>query len=364
MTQRMHQLFSDSGLLSRHERIPAETVLRELREHYGLEGALEAIDTEKDSTFRLRGGERDRLVKVSPPDEPVPVVRCQTDVIDWVERADPGIPVQSVVPALDGSRHRLLHDRDGRFLGVLRVLDFIPGRMLGETRPTPAQAAEVGAMLARVDVALRGFAHEGLERPMVWDIGRFEVLEPLLDSETDPARRELAAQVFAHYRSRLAPALPRLPAQVIHGDFSAFNAVVDPDGDPFVTGVIDFGDVQRGPVIFDPAVLLANHLLPAPEHPWARAREMLAGYLRVVPLSDEEIELLAVASLARVVMRVLVLNWRMTHVPERADYLRTHAREDWARIENACAYDLDRAGAFLRSAREEAGMPPARPAAP
>lgn len=351
MTQQLHQLFTDSGLLSRHDPAPPALVARALREHFGLEGTLEAIDTEKDSTFRLRGGERDRLVKVSPPDEPVPAVLCQLEVIDWVERADPAIPVQSIVRTLDGTGHHLLCD-EGRFLGVLRVLDFIPGKMLGDTTPTPEQAGQLGAMLGRVDLALRGFEHPGLERPLVWNISRFGILEPLLDSEPDPARRELAAQVFAQYRARLAPAVPRLPAQVIHGDFSAFNAVVDPEGEHFVSGVIDFGDVQRAPRIFDPAVLLANHLLPAPAHPWARARELLAGYLRVVPLSEEEIELLAVASLARVVMRVLVLNWRMTHVPERAEYLRLHAREDWSRIENASTFGWDQAGPYLRSVRE------------
>ena len=102
--------------------------------------------------------------------------------------------------------------------------------------------------------------------------------------------------------------------------------------DRFLTGVIDFGDVQVNPVIFEPAVLFANHLLPSPANPWQTSRDMLAGYLGVFPLSDKEIRLLAVASLARVALRALVTNWRIVHVPERAEYLQSHAREDWDRI--------------------------------
>lgn len=349
--QQMQQLFEESGLTTHHEPLSAEFVLGALREHYGIDGELQPIDTEKDSTFRLRREAGDCLVKVSPPDEPLPVVQCQTDVIDWMQRVAPEIPVQSVLRTRDGANHRVLHGVDGRFLGVLRVLEFIPGTMLGDIDAEPEQLRRVGAMLGNVDLALQGFEHEGLDRPLVWDIGRFMILEPLLDYETDPARRALAEQAFELYRTRLEPVRGQLRSQVLHGDFSAFNAVVDPASEAFVTGVIDFGDVQRGPVVFDPAVLLANHLRPAPANPWQTARDMLVGYLEAFPLTDEEIELLAIASLARVVLRALVTNWRIAHVPERADYLRMHAREDWERIENTLDYGIDAGIEYLMTAR-------------
>lgn len=350
--QQMQQLFEESGLTSRHEPIDELLVAAALQQHYGLEGTLERIDTEKDSTFRLRRESSDFLVKVSPPDEPQQVVLCQTDVIDWVERTDPTIPVQSVARTLEGANHHPMHDGADTYLGTLRVLEFIPGTMLGEAYPSPAQLGQVGAMLGRVDLALQGFEHEGIERPLVWDIGRFMILEPLLEYETNPERRAMAEQVFDLYRQRLEPVRANLRAQVIHGDLSAFNAVVDPEHEDFLTGVIDFGDVQYGPLIFEPAVLFANHLSPAPANPWLISRDMLVGYQQVVPLSEEEIRLLAVASIARVTLRALVTNWRIVHVPERAEYLRMHAREDWDRIENALDYGIDAGAEFLLTARD------------
>lgn len=352
--QQMQQLFEESGLTSRYEPIDEQVVATALQEHYRIAGTLERIDTEKDSTFRLRREDGDFLVKVSPPDEPLPVVLCQTDVIDWVERTDPSIPIQSVLRTHEGANHVPLHrsEGDGAYLGTLRVLEFIPGTMLGEAHPSPAQLGQVGAMLGRVDLALQGFTHEGLDRPLVWDIGRFMILEPLLEYETNPERRMMAEQVFDLYRERLEPVRADLRAQVIHGDLSAFNAVVDPDHEDFLTGVIDFGDVQYGPLIFEPAVLFANHLSPAPANPWLISRDMLVGYQRVMPLTEEEIRLLAVASIARVTLRALVTNWRIAHVPERAEYLRMHAREDWDRIENALNYGIDSGADFLLTALE------------
>ncbi len=351
MTEQMNALFEESGLTSRHQPIDEARVHRELQQHYGLAGTLHPIDTEKDSTFRLHTPGRDYLVKVSPRDEPLPIVLCQTDVIDWVQHTDPGIPVQSVLRTHDGANHRLLHDDAGSYLGALRVLDFIPGTMLGEAHATAQQLARVGAMLGRLDLALQGFEHEGLDRPLVWNISNFMIIEPLLEYETDPERRAMAEQIFAIYRERLEPVRHELRSQVIHGDLSAFNAVVDPDSEQFITGVIDFGDVQVNPVIFEPAVLFANHLLPAPEQPWRTARDMLVGYLSEFALSDDEIELLAVASLARVALRALVTNWRIAHVPERAEYLRMHAREDWDRIENTLSFGIDAGAAYLLTAR-------------
>lgn len=84
---------------------------------------------------------------------------------------------------------------------------------------------------------------------------------------------------------------------------------------------------------------------------------MLVGYQRVLPLSEEEIRLLAVASIARVTLRALVTNWRIVHVPERAEYLRMHAREDWDRIENALDYGIDAGAAFLLTAHDLTQQP-------
>ena len=207
MTEQMNALFEESGLTSRHQRIDETRVHKELQQHFGLTGTLHPIDTEKDSTFRLRTQGGDYLVKVSPRDEPLPIVRCQTDVIDWVQRVDPSIPVQSVLRTHDGANHRVLHDSDGAYLGALRVLEFIPGTMLGEADATPQQLARVGAMLGKVDLALQGFEHEGLDRPLVWNISNFLVLEPLLNYETNPERRAMAEQIFALYSIPVAQTL-------------------------------------------------------------------------------------------------------------------------------------------------------------
>lgn len=342
-------LLQVTGLAGAAHRVDESRLARVLDQDYDLRGTLTRLDTEKDATYRLRpdAAHDEFLVKVSHPEEPLDVVRCQIDVIDWIESVDAGIPTQSVRPALDRRPWRRLQDETGRFAGILRVYRFLPGALLAGETPSSDQRRAVGATLGRVDRALSGFTHPGDSPVLAWDLSRFLTLEPLIELETDTRRASRARQVFAAFRDRVQPHLATARTQMIHGDFSPYNVVVDPTGDPYVTGVIDFGDTLRGPVVFDPAVLLGNHLQPAPRHPWEVARDLLDGYRQVFPLTDHEVGLVAVASVARITLRALIATWRLERGTDRADYIRQHARDDGDRIANAIDLGFDAARAYL-----------------
>lgn len=344
-------LLRDTGLAGSAHRIDEDRLGEVLEQDYGLTGPLSRLVTEKDATYRMRserpGHDGEFLVKISHPDEPLDVVRCQVDVIGWIEAADAGIPLQSVQPTRDGRRWRPVQDDSGEFAGILRVYRFLPGPLLAEESPSREQRSAVGAMLGRVDVALRDFTHPGEQPVLAWDLSRFLSLEPLIDLEGDEHRRRLAHEVFAAFRERVQPHLSTARTQVIHGDFSPYNVVVNPSADGYVTGVIDFGDTVRGPVVFDPAVLLGNHLHAAPRHPWIEARDLLDGYRRVFPLTDEEVGLVAVASAARVTLRALIATWRLDRGTDRADYVRQHAFRDWDRVANVIDLGFDAAQDYL-----------------
>lgn len=342
-------LLRDTGLAGAAHRVDEEWLAGVLDRAYGLSGRLTRLDTEKDATYRLRPdtGDDELLVKVSHPEEPIDVVRCQIDVIAWIEAVDRGIPTQSVRPALDGRAWRRLQDETGRFAGILRVYRFLPGVLLAGEMPSVDQRRAVGAMLGRVDQALGGFAHPGESPVLAWDLKRFLAFESLIEIEADARRAALAHQVFDAFRDRVQPQLATARTQMIHGDFSPYNVVVDHSGDPYVTGVIDFGDTLRGPVVFDPAVLLGNHLQAAPRHPWEVARDLLDGYRQVFPLTDDEVELVAVASVARVALRALIATWRLERGTDRGDYIRQHARNDWDRVANVIDLGFDAARAHL-----------------
>jgi hydroxylysine kinase len=343
------RLLAESGLASSHVPIDPDLVSTLLEKEYHLAGRLQRLPTEKDDTFRLRTGSTDYLVKVSPPDEADVVVDLQTAAMRFLEREAPELPVQRVQLSVGGSDNVVVETRDGR-TRVLRVLSFVRGAVWAETNPDGEQLAKVGEMLGRVDVALEAFAHPADRRGLVWDLRHFHELAELVEHTPDAEHRKLALEVLRLFEAAIVPRLGELETQVIHGDYSPYNVVVDEQSDDYVTGVIDFGDTMRSAVIFDPAVSMANLVGRNPDQPWRDACAFLAGYQTVRPIKEQELPLLPVAALARLTLRALIASWRAERVPERRDYLVAHAKDDWTNVQRAMALPLADVVAQLRGA--------------
>ncbi len=357
-SSRLQRLFAESGLASSHVPVDQAVVSALLEKEYHLTGRLQRLATEKDDTFRLSAGSSDYLVKVSPPDEADAVVGLQTAAMRFLECDAPELPVQRVQLSAGGRDNVVVVTSDGR-ARVLRVLGFVRGAVWAETSPNAEQLAKVGEMLGRVDVALEEFAHPADRRALVWDLRHFHELKELVDHTPDAEHRRLAAEVFRLFEADVLPRLDELESQVIHGDYSPYNVVVDDRSDDYVTGVIDFGDAMRSAVIFDPAVSVANMVGRAPDQPWRDACAFLAGYETARPIKDRELPLLPVAALARLTLRALIANWRAKRVPERRDYLLAHAKDDWINVERAMAVALADVVAQLRGpAGPDAGAGP------
>ena len=332
--------------------IDGELVSTLLDRDYHLSGRLQSLSTEKDDTFRLRTGSTDYLVKVSPPDEAQAVVALQTAAMRFLEGAAAELPVQRVKLTLDGRDNVVIDTKVGS-ARVLRVFTFVEGAVWARTNPDGEQLAKVGEMLGRVDLALEAFAHPADHRGLVWDLRHFHELTELVEHTPNAEHRQLAQGVFQLFEGAVVPRLGDLETQVIHGDYSPYNVVVDEQSDDYVAGVIDFGDTVRSAVIFDPAVAVANLVGRVPDQPWWDACAFVAGYQRVRPIKDRELPLLPVAALARLTLRALITNWRAHRVPERRDYLMAHAKDDWINVERSMAIPLADVVAQLRVDRHE-----------
>jgi hydroxylysine kinase len=343
------RLFAESGLGSSHLPIDMELVNNVLDREYQLSGRLQPLATEKDDTFRLWAGSIDYLVKVSPPEEARAVVGLQTAAMRFLEGVAAELPVQRVKLTVDGRDHVVIETTDGSDR-VLRVFTFVQGTVWAHTNPAAQQLAKVGEMLGRVDVALEAFAHPADRRGLVWDLQHFHQLTELVEHTPNAEHRKLAVKVFRLFDSAVVPRLGELETQVIHGDYSPYNVVVDEQRDDYVAGIIDFGDTVRSAVIFDPAVALANLVGRSADEPWRDASAFVAGYERARPIRDRELPLLPVAALARLTLRALITNWRAERVPARRDYLLAHAKDDWVNVERAMAVPLADVVAQLRLA--------------
>ncbi|MCG7596772.1 phosphotransferase [Mycobacterium sp. PSTR-4-N] len=319
---------------STEQRFPEHRVDAELQRQYQLAGELIRIPTEKDDTFRLDADVGRFLVKIAPATETAQIVNLQSAVMLHLEKSRPPIRAQRLIRGVHGQVESSVIDPGGR-TRIMRVMSYLDGALLSSVTPSTTQFQQVGATLARLDTGLINFRHPGESRSLIWDLKNFMHMRPLLELVNDRDDVTMASWIFDQFDALVAPRLGTLATQMIHGDFSPFNVVVDPTADEFVVGVIDFGDVVRSPVVFELAVAVANHIGIDDRRPWDSALEIVRGYRAVRPMSERDVALLAIAGPARLLLRALIFGWRAAVDPRSRDYGLSHSARDWSRLRSA-----------------------------
>jgi homoserine kinase type II len=184
-------------------------------------------------------------------------------------------------------------DREGHALRRLKgkpaaIVSFLEGRSPG--RVTVERCAAVGAALAGLHVAGRGFA---LHRPNALAVPGwrrlFEACRGKADAALEPG---LEAEISSEL-DLLAAAWPEgLPAGVIHADLFPDNVLFDGDR---VTGVIDFYFACEDLLAYDLAICLNAWCFEADlSFNVTKARALTAGYRARRPLEPAEVAALPV----------------------------------------------------------------------
>lgn len=296
--------------------LPAERLLAFLKEHWGIQGESKRLEGERDQNFRIRSNEGVLYVyKIGSPIEPPELVDFQIQALLHLEQADPELPIPHIVRTLSGEVARTLTDEAGQ-KHVVRVLSYVPGIPMRELGPIPVDtASQIGALQGRLCRAFVGFEHEAAAHFMPWDIlNGLVVTESLCTNYLDAGLAVRCAPMLAHLKNVALPRMRRLPHQVIHNDAHAGNIMVDPEGSARVTGVIDFGDLVRRPIIVDLATSLAS-LVERTRAPMEMVTALVSSFQRQVPIPRPQLELLYDAVAARAILTVQLLQFRVNHTP-------------------------------------------------
>jgi hydroxylysine kinase len=321
--------------------LAAEVALR----HYGVVAAAERLPSEFDDTFRLVGSDGTGwLLKVSADPAAAGGVGFQTALLLHLAAVAPSLPVQRVVAALDGRPELTLWGRP------VRMTSWLDGRLLGAGGTNAALRRDIGGTLARLNVALRGFAHPGAGRTHRWDLQRFGALRPLL-AELRPDARQALAECLDRFDAVVAPRLAGLATQVIHTDFHGENLLTD---GARVTGILDFGDALAGPAAMDVGVAACYQLgAGGPgEDLLAPALEVVAGYHAADPLSGLDVRLVAEFMVARVAARIILSQAHAARDPGNAGYLLRRTPAAIAHFAALRAIGTDEIGRRLAAACE------------
>jgi len=291
-----------------------------LRQHFAIEGLIESQDSERDRNFLVRQASGQEFVlKISNSAESEAITDLQTTALLHLERAHPDIPVPRVIPATNGAMQvRALAD-DGR-THTIRLLTWLPGVPLSKIEPRPDLATHLGAALGTLGRALKDLAHSASGYPLLWDIKQAGKLIPLLEHVRDKQLRDQCRLQFEKFVDQIEPQLRHCRSQIIHNDLNWGNVLADGKCNDRITGIIDFGDMVKSPLVIDIAVASA-YLCKTGDEPLADVHKFLRGYHDVTPILSAEIELLPDLMLMRNVQTIVIANWRASQYPENREYL-------------------------------------------
>lgn len=331
-------------------RFAPEQVADLVRRHYGLEGRLDPLDSERDQNFRLTEADGTAwVVKIANAAEAAVTLDFQRALLAHLAARAPDLPVPRLRPGLNGAA---LIPVEGHFM---RVVSHLPGEKFAGSRRTPELLASLGTMLGRLDAALLSFGHPGAHYDLDWDLRHAGRSRARLHHIADPADRALLERFLDRWDGRVAAALKSCRAGVIHNDANDHNLLV---GGGVLTGIIDFGDALHGPLVAELAIACAYAVLGEAD-PLAAAGRVAAAYHRELPLTDDEIGILFDLIAMRLVTSVTISASRRGRQDDTG-YLTVSEADGWAMLRRLGAIDPGIATAVLRKACGLEAAPGAR----
>ena len=257
-----------------------------LARHWGIDGVLRPLPSERDRNFAVTVDGTDRYVlKIANSAEDPTFLAVQHRAMDRLAAA--AVPCQRAVPTRGGTE--VVDIGAAGAPSLARLLTWLPGRPLASIPPADRPAGllrDLGRVMGRTVTALAGFDAPVAHRSFQWsaDDG-FAVIDAHAAAVADPSR----AALLAGWRTRLAPLadlLPTLRHGVIHNDANDHNVLVADDG-AAVSGLLDLGDMVWSPVVHELAVAAAYAALGS-DDPTDVIEAVRAGFEETFPLEDRE----------------------------------------------------------------------------
>ncbi len=260
-----------------------------LKTHFGIEGALSALDSERDQNFKVAAASGETFIlKIVNAAEPLAESDFQTALLAHTARTAPDLPVPHLLPTLSGDFLAETQGADG-MRHRIRLVRWVEGMPLAETPRDLSTLEDLGRVLGRFAAAAQGFMHPGALRDIDWSLAHAGRSRGRLAHVTDDADRAVLQRFLDRFETGVKDRLTRLRAGILHNDANDWNVLVDDGGR--ISGLIDFGDALYGPLIADVAIACAYAGLDHPA-PVDTAVAIAKGYHSVMPLQAQELDLL------------------------------------------------------------------------
>lgn len=160
-------------------------------------------------------------------------------------------------------------------------------------------------------------------------------LRDFLYALQDHERKAIVEEIIDSFENNVLNKTDELEKQIIHGDYNEQNIIVEQSkssssGEYTVKGIIDFGDANKSPIIFEIGIALTYMILQAKS--LESGGYFLAGYTDIRPISNDERLLLKYCVAARLAQSLVMGTYTHTLNPSN-EYVLVTQEEGWKMIE-------------------------------
>ncbi|XP_042219208.1 hydroxylysine kinase-like isoform X2 [Homarus americanus] len=222
---------------------------------------------------------------------------------------------------------------------LVRLLTFIPGKILHQVLYTTDLAYECGVFIAKLDNELMKFQNEDLKsRQFIWMLENTPELSKFMFAVRDEKHNKLIQEILEAWKMNVMPLIPSLEKGMIHGDFNEQNILVNSephDSTTFhINGLLDFGDVQHGCYVFELAIAIMYQMIEVTcMPPIEYGGHIIAGYLTQRTISEDEWNILKECVAARFAQSLVMGAYSYEQDPGN-EYLLVTAAKGWDILAN------------------------------
>jgi len=338
MATAKQDLYQGNILETQSPDFPIEKVYDIANKLYGLTGKLSPLNSERDQNFRISTETGDQFVlKIANSAEDPAIIDMQIKALEHIALVDPALPVPKVLRSRNGLTIEQIQAENGTN-HHLRILTYMPGDPPKDHPTDQALLRPMGACLAQLTLALRGFFHPIAGYELLWDLKNTSKLRQYLPHITDINHHELVSYFLDRFDQNVLPLIPNLRAQIVHNDLVPDNILVAVNDPGQIVGIIDFGDMIQTLLINDLATTIAS-MICGHADPVGTAMEIIAGYDEIIPLEDAELRILYDLIGARLTMLNVIASWRVGTHPNNREYIIGGVEKIWPTLEAWRALD-------------------------
>jgi Ser/Thr protein kinase RdoA (MazF antagonist) len=319
-------------------------------EHYGLQGQIRCLPSERDQNFLISDGSGGRFVlKIANSGDSLALLDFQNQAMRRVSSLVADCRVQGVVASVTGADVTAIRNPRSGASHQLRLMTWLDGEVLADCPSRGAALLDsIGVGLGKIGAALSGYTHAAMRRILQWDL-RHAALARDKAMLLPPERRARVERAFLQWETIEWAGLRQ---GVIHGDANDHNIIV---GDGRMVGLLDFGDMVHTATVCDLAVALAYVMLDE-EAPLAAAAHVIRAYQRHCPLTDAEQAALFSLILSRLCISVCYAAHNRARNPGDPYQVVTEAPA-WALLDRLETWSAADALAVIRDACASANTP-------